>query len=72
MRVPFSEVFEVHEDVVTPKHIVTIGGIQMKPGIRFEGGVSFSNFNLAEHFGKDLEIEKDKTTGILTISKIYN
>jgi hypothetical protein len=72
MRVPFSEVFEINENAVTPKHVVNIGGIQMSPGISFEGGVSFSNFNLAEHFGKDLEIEKDKTTGILTISKIYN
>lgn len=72
MRVSFSEVFEIHDKAITPKHIVTIGGIQMSQGVRFEDGISFGNFNLNEHYGKDLEIEQDKTTGVVTISKIYN
>lgn len=72
MRVRFDEVFEIKNGAISPKHVVNLGGVQMGPGVSFGGGVSFGNVNIAEHVGKDLEVEQDKATGVVTILKIYN
>lgn len=72
MRVSWNEVFQIKDGMITPKHVVNIGGIQMSPGVSFGGGVSFSGVDLAQHVGKDLEVIQDKETGIVTITKIYN
>lgn len=71
MKVRFDEVFEIVNGAIKPKHVVKIGGVQMGPGVSFGDGVSFGNVNLADHVGKDLEVEQDSETGVVTILKIY-
>ncbi len=72
MRVQFDEVFEISNGAIRPKHVVRIGGVQMGPGVSFGGGVRFGGVNLADHVGKDLEVEQDSKTGVVNILRIYS
>lgn len=72
MKVPFNEIFEVKNRTITPKFVIIIGGVEMGAGVKIGDGVTIGNVNLAEHVGKDLEIEKDQTTGVVKILGIYN
>jgi hypothetical protein len=66
MRVSFYQVFNVSPDgAVTPKTTVVVGGVTMTPGVTFRRGVSFSGVDIAEHIGKDLEVEYQGDTVIL-------
>jgi hypothetical protein len=57
MRVPFDTVFHDNGNgSYSPRSVIRIGGITMSPGVSFTSGVSFSNFNIAEYAGRDLEI----------------
>lgn len=71
MRVKWDDVFKIKDGWISPKHVVNVGGVQMTPKVSFKRGSSFGGVNLAKHAGKDLEIEKDKDTGVVTIKRFY-
>lgn len=72
MRVKWYKVFDINDGVISPKVAVNIVGGQMTPGINFMGSGSFGGVNhLSKHVGKDLDVEQDKETGVLTINGFY-
>ena len=70
MRVGFYEVFDVSEGRISPKGKVKIGGVTMTPGVSFGGGVSMGGINLAEHIGKDLDVEQHPD-GTIEVKSIF-
>ena len=59
MRVPFWDVFSQNRDgSITPRKMVSIGGVTMGPGVAFGAGVSFSGVDLAGIAGRDLEVQE--------------
>lgn len=71
MRVKWEAVFETNKGAMSPKMVVQIAGDQMTPGVNFFNGVSCGADHLAKHVGKDLDIEQDEDTGIVTINGFY-
>jgi hypothetical protein len=69
MRIAFSELFDVRNGAVSPKVPVSIGGVQMGPGVSFGSGVSFGGVDLASHIGKYLEVEQHG--GMFLITGVY-
>jgi len=70
MRVNFYNIFKVNNDgSIEPLRIVRIGGVQMGPGVRFGGGVSFAGIDLSQYIGRDFKVEEQG--GILIIVGIY-
>ncbi len=70
MRVKFDEVFNVSGGAISPKGKVKIGAVVMTPGVSFGAGVSMGGVNLAEHIGKDLDVEQHPD-GTVEIKSIY-
>ena len=70
MRVPFNEVFRDNEDgSYTPKGGIRIGGA-IVTGRRFWRGVPFAGVDIAQHAGRDLEVETF-LEGIVEIKGAY-
>jgi hypothetical protein len=71
VRVSFNEVFSVSvTGMITPKHIVRIGGVQMGPGVSMGGGVAIGNLQLGSIVGHDLEVEQG-IDGVVTVTGHY-
>ena len=69
-RINFYQIFKVNTDgSIEPLRLVRIGGVQMSPGVRFGGGVSFGGIDLSQHVGKDFLAEEKN--GILIIVGIF-
>lgn len=70
-RVTFDSLFQKYPDEsLEPKQKVRIGGVTIRPGVRFKntsfGGVDLSN---PQFFGHDLEIQTDGD--VVVIRGIY-
>lgn len=58
MRLPYSQLFDVHPDgSVSPRVVVNVNGVTMGAGVAFGGGVQFGGVDLAALRGTDLEVE---------------
>lgn len=72
MRVKWNEVFESNKGDISPKIIVQIEGAQMPPGANFGDEDSFCGIgHLVKHVGKDLDVEHNKDSSVVTINGIY-
>jgi hypothetical protein len=70
MRVPFNEVFSDNGDgSYTPKGAIRIGGA-IGTGVRFRRGIECCGIDIAQHAGRDLEVEP-YIDGILEIKGAY-
>ena len=70
MRVPFNEVFRDNGDgSYTPKGGIRIGGV-IGTGVRFRAGVERFGIDIAQHAGRDLEVEQ-YLDGIIEIKGAY-
>jgi hypothetical protein len=70
MRVPFNEVFRDNEDgSYTPISGIRIGGV-IGTGVRFRRGIEFAGVDIAQHAGRDLEVEQ-YIDGIVEIKGAY-
>ena len=70
MRVPFNEVFSDNEDgSYTTKGGTRIGGA-IVTGLRFRVGVERFGIDIAQHAGRDLEVEQ-YLDGIIEIKGAY-
>ena len=68
--VNFYSIFKVNPDgSIAPIRPVRIGGIQLGPGERFGGGVSFGGVDLSQQVGKNFLVEE--IDGILVIVGIF-
>jgi len=69
-RINFYQIFKINTDrSIEPIRTVRIGGVQLSPGVRFGGGVSFGGVDLSQYVGKDFLIEEKD--GILIIVGIF-
>ncbi|MDO9580570.1 MAG: hypothetical protein Q7J06_08390 [Bacteroidales bacterium] len=67
MRIPFSAIFIRHQDgSLEPLRRVRIGGVEFGPGVKLSGGVRFGGVDITKYIGRDLEIEVDNDTWIVT------
>jgi len=67
MRRNFYEVFRTNPDnSLEPLHRVRIGGVEFGPGVKLSGGVRFGGIDLTKYIGRDLEIETDGDTWVIT------
>lgn len=59
MRVGFWQLFgRTADGSITPRVLLSIGGVTLSPGVSFRAGVSFSGVDLAVLAGRDLEVEQ--------------
>lgn len=70
MRVRFDQVFNVVGGRIQPKGKVKIGGATMMPGVSMGAGVVVSGVDLAQHVGKDLDVEQ-YPDGTMEIKSIF-
>ncbi len=66
MIVHFTELFTVHNGIITPKVTVQINGITLSPGVSFGRGITFGGTDLSLLTNDYLEVEKD-LSGVIII-----
>lgn len=66
-RKPFREIFQVNPDgTLQVIRRVRIGGFTLEVGQKIQRGITFSGFDIFEHTGKDLEVEEQDGTEVVT------
>ncbi len=53
----FNQLFVISNGMISPRVPVHIGGVTMTPGVAFGNGVIMGGVHLADHVGKDFEVE---------------
>lgn len=71
MRVSFNELFRNNGDgSFTPKKVVKIGGVTMRPEVFFRCGEPFCGVDLVQYLERDINIEETHD-GIIEIKGVY-
>jgi hypothetical protein len=71
MKVAFDEIFSSHSNgSYTPISPVTFGEVTMEPGVTLVPGVRFSDVDIAQFVGRDLEV-MPLENGSMAIRAVY-
>jgi hypothetical protein len=69
-RLRFYDVFTKNPDgSLTPKRVISVGGVTFGPGVSFGQGVSFGGINFFQYEMFDISVEE--TNGVLVIKGFY-
>jgi hypothetical protein len=69
-KMAFDTIFTEHSDgSLEPRQRIRVGGVEIRPGIRFSKGAAFGGVDFAQFAGNDFEVETDGD--VLVIKGIY-
>ena len=70
MRVHFWDVFKINSDgSLEPIRRISVGSVQLGPGVKFGKGVLLGGIDLTQYVGRDIEVEDQ--SGIYNLKGIY-
>jgi hypothetical protein len=71
MKMEFSELFEINNNLIQPKFTVKLGGVTLEKGKSYREGASATGADLIKHRNSTFDVTKDDQN-VYVINTIYD